>query len=191
MPSGGKQTDLQHSQKASWVIQCIRVTQSILIWPLGRSAGERAPVVCVETPDCDAVEEELQRANRSHSTGCLTGCRPRCFPSCLSCQPLGIESGMRTWWTTLSVERTQGNIHIVKDVPWMSRHFRPFKEYYKLILTFTFFFIQKSLFKLMHDALNIIVNFWWLILIWNYLSETDKPRFKGGLTDHLTWPNNI
>lgn len=72
--------------------------------PLGRSAGETAPVVCVETPDCDVVEEELQKVNRSHSTGCLTGCRPRCFPSCLSCQPLGIESRVKTWHTTLSVK---------------------------------------------------------------------------------------
>lgn len=31
--------------------------------PLGRSAGETALVVFVETPDCDVVEEELQQVN--------------------------------------------------------------------------------------------------------------------------------
>lgn len=59
--------------------------------PSGRSAGEMAPVVCVETPGFDGREEDLQMVNRSHSTGCQTGCQHCCFPSCLSCQPLGIE----------------------------------------------------------------------------------------------------
>lgn len=27
--------------------------------PSGRFAGETAPVLCAETPDCDEVEEEL------------------------------------------------------------------------------------------------------------------------------------
>lgn len=72
--------------------------------PLGKSAGETAPVACVETPDCGEVEDELQRVNRSHSTGCLTGCLPRYFPSCLSCQPLGMESPLKTSHITLSAK---------------------------------------------------------------------------------------
>lgn len=64
--------------------------------PLGRSAGGTAPAACVETPDCDAAEEEQRRVNHSHSTGCLTGCRPRYFPSCLSCQPSDIEAPVKT-----------------------------------------------------------------------------------------------
>lgn len=78
-------------QTYSLARQLVRLMQTILIqWfllPLGRSAGETAPVVCAETPDCDVVEEEPQRVNHSHSIGCLTGCRLRYSPSCLSCQP--------------------------------------------------------------------------------------------------------
>lgn len=65
----------------------IEHSDSIISLPLGRSEGEMAPVVSVETLDCDVVEEDQQRVNHSRSTGCLTGCRRRCFPSCLSCQP--------------------------------------------------------------------------------------------------------
>lgn len=63
----------------------------VILVPLGRGAGGKAPAVCVETPGCDAVEEEQWRASHSHSTGCLIGCRPRYFPSCSPCQPKGIE----------------------------------------------------------------------------------------------------
>lgn len=69
----------------------IKIDLVILSVPLGRIAGEMAPVVCVETPGCDGREEELQMVNRSHSTGCQTGCQHRCFPSCLSCRPSGIK----------------------------------------------------------------------------------------------------
>lgn len=72
--------------------------------PLGRTAGEMAPAACVETPDCDVLEEEQQKVTHSRSTGCLTGCRPRYFPSCLSCQPLSIESPVEPLYIKLSVK---------------------------------------------------------------------------------------
>lgn len=65
----------------------IEHSDSIISLPLGRSEAEMAPVVSVETLDCDVVEEDQQRVNHSRSIGCLTGCQRRCFPSCLSCQP--------------------------------------------------------------------------------------------------------
>lgn len=80
--------------------------------PLGRSAGETAPVVCVETPDCDGAEAEPWRVNHSHSTGCLTGCRPRYFPSCLPCRPDVLSHQWKHYIQHCQSKNTARNPHI-------------------------------------------------------------------------------
>lgn len=95
--------------------------------PLGRSEGETAPEVSVETPDCDVAEEEPQRVNHSRSIGCLTGCRPRYSPSCLSSQPWGIESAKKTLQRALLVTEEAKKVcintftyssHVFRDCMW-------------------------------------------------------------------------
>lgn len=104
--SAGKETDLHLDTKGLLRNTVHKVdtdhVDPVIPVPLGRGAGETAPAVCVETPGCDAVEEEQWRASRSHSTGCLIGCRPRYFPSCSPCRPEGIEPcGKYKIFTTL------------------------------------------------------------------------------------------
>lgn len=56
--------------------------------PLGKNGDEMVPAACVGSPDCGVEQEEQQKVNRSHSTGCQIGCQLHYSPSGLTCQPV-------------------------------------------------------------------------------------------------------